>query len=94
MACNGFFSHTGSDGSSVGERVTFQGYDWNQVGENIFGTGDTSSDAPQLAFDWWMASPTHRANLLHEEFTETGIGYIYEPSSPFGGYFTTVFAHP
>ena len=94
MACNGFFSHTGSDGSSVGERVTGQGYEWAQVGENIFATSDTSSSAPQLALEWWMAGPAHRANILSEDFSDVGIGYVHEPSSPFGGYFTAVFARP
>jgi uncharacterized protein YkwD len=91
MACNGFFDHTGSNGSTVGQRVTAQGYSWSYVGENIFaGTNAT----PQSAFDWWMASPPHQANLLNLNYTEIGIGYIYEPDSPFGGYFTAVFAKP
>lgn len=94
MACNGQLSHTGSDGSNVGQRVTAQGYIWSSVGESIYAIGITSSEAPQLAFNWWMASPPNRANLLSEEFTEVGIGYIYEPSSPSGGYFTVVFARP
>jgi uncharacterized protein YkwD len=94
MACNGIFSHTGSDGSTVGERVTAQGYEWILVAENIFRSGDTSDTAPQLAFNWWMVSPSQRANLLSDTFTEIGIGYIFEPSSPYGGYFTAVFAQP
>ncbi|HEY4666137.1 MAG TPA: CAP domain-containing protein [Anaerolineales bacterium] len=94
MACNGFFSHTGSDGSSVGERVTAEGYEWTQVGELIFATSDTSTEAPQRALDWWMASASHRASILSEEYSDIGIGYIHEPSSPFGGYFTAVFARP
>jgi uncharacterized protein YkwD len=94
MACNGIFSHTGSDGSTVEERVTAQGYEWILVAENIFGSGDTSDKVPQLAFNWWMASSSQRANLLSDTLTEIGIGYIYEPSSPYGGYFTAVFAQP
>lgn len=94
MACNGLFSHTGSDGSSVGDRVSSQGYDWSSVGENIYATGSTSSETPQLAFDWWMASPPNRANILSEVYADIGIGYIHEASSPFGGYFTAVFALP
>ena len=94
MACNGFLSHTGSDGSSKEDRVNTQGYGGTSVEENIFATGDTSSSAPQLALSFWMASPPNQANVLHDEYTEIGIGYIYEPSSPFGGYFTAVFAHP
>jgi uncharacterized protein YkwD len=94
MACNGFFSHTGLDGSSKEDRVSAQGYSGTSVEENIFGTVDFTSGAPQLAFSFWMASPPNQANILHGEFTDIGIGYIYEPSSPFGGYFTVVFALP
>ncbi len=39
MSANDFFSHTGSDGSTPGDRVLAAGYNWNQpggaVGENI-----------------------------------------------------------
>jgi uncharacterized protein YkwD len=92
MACNGIFSHTGSDGLKAEDRVTAQDYDWTSVEENIFGTGDTTADAPQLALNFWMASPPNQANLLNSGFTDIGIGYTHEPSSPFGGYFTVVFA--
>jgi uncharacterized protein YkwD len=94
MACNDFFSHTGSDGSSVGDRVLRQGYVWSWVGENIFATGNTSSGAPQQAFDWWMNSSPHRANLLSPNYVDIGIGYIYSSGSSYGGYFTAVFARP
>lgn len=94
MACNGFFSHTGSDGSKEEDRVDAQGYAWTSVEENIYATGDTTRGAPQLAFNFWMASAPNRANILHDELTDIGIGYIHEPDSPFGGYFSVVFARP
>lgn len=94
MACNGFLSHTGSDGSSVRDRVEQEGYDWSWIGENIFATSDTSSSAPQRAFDWWMNSAPHRANLLSPNYTEIGLGYRYLAGSGYGGYFTAVFARP
>jgi len=94
MACNEFFSHTGSDGSSVGDRVSAEGYGWSWVGENIFATSISSSAAPQQAFDWWMNSPGHRANILNVNFTEIGIGYVYSAESTYGSYFTAVFARP
>ncbi|MCJ7511967.1 MAG: CAP domain-containing protein [Anaerolineales bacterium] len=94
MACNGFLSHTGSDGSSVRDRVEREGYDWSWIGENIFATGDTSLGAPQRAFDWWMNSAPHRANLLSPNYTEIGLGYDYLAGSGYGGYFTAVFARP
>ncbi|MFV1963675.1 MAG: CAP domain-containing protein, partial [Acidimicrobiia bacterium] len=87
MACNDFFSHTGSDGSSVRDRVSAQGYAWSWVGENLFAGGSAS---PQSAFDWWMLSPPHQANLMNSNYTDIGIGYIYEPNSLYKGYFTAV----
>jgi uncharacterized protein YkwD len=94
MACNGFLSHTGSDGSSVGDRVQRQGYSWSWVGENIYASGNTSAGAAQQAFDWWMNSAPHRANLLSPNYVDIGIGYEYWAGSPYGGYFTAVFARP
>lgn len=91
MACNGFFGHTGSDKSTVGERVNAQGYSWSMVGENLFAG---SSATAQSAFNWWMSSAPHRDNLLSPDYTEIGIGYIFESNSTYGGYFTAVFARP
>jgi uncharacterized protein YkwD len=91
MACNGFVSHTGSDGSGVRDRVERQGYDWSWIGENIYCTSDTSSGAPQRVFDWWMNSAPHRANLLSPNYTQIGLGYAYAGNR---GCFTAVFARP
>ena len=91
MACNGFVSHTGSDGSGVRDRVERQGYDWSWIGENIYCTSDTSSGAPQRVFDWWMNSGPHRANIMSPNYTQIGLGYIYAGSR---GCFTAVFARP
>jgi len=91
MACNGFVSHTGSDGSGVRDRVERQGYDWSWIGENIYCTSDTSSAAPQRVFDWWMNSAPHYANLMSPNYTQIGLGYIYAGNR---GCFTAVFARP
>jgi uncharacterized protein YkwD len=93
MACNSFVSHTGSDGSSVRDRVARQGYSWSWIGENILSTSNTSSSAPQTAFDWWMNSAPHLANLMSPNYTEIGLGYRYNPDTR-RGYFTAVFARP
>jgi uncharacterized protein YkwD len=94
MACNSFVSHTGSDGSTVRDRIARQGYSWTWAGENIYATGNISSSAPQQVFDWWMNSAPHRANLLSPNYTDIGLGYMYSPDSSYGGYFTAVFARP
>lgn len=46
------------------------------VGENI-GYGSVSADAMMAM---WMASPSHRANLLDRRFTSIGIGAVQTPS--------------
>jgi len=93
MACNHFASHTGSDGSSVRDRVERQGYAWSWIGENFYVTGDTANGA-QTAFDWWMNSTLHRNNLLSPNYTQFGVGYVHDTDSDYGGYFVVVFARP
>ena len=48
-----FFSHIGSDGLTVGERVTNAGYEWSAVGENI-AAGYQTIDSVMAA---WLDSP-------------------------------------
>ena len=90
MACNHFTSHTGSDGSSVRDRVVRQGYTWSWIGENYFVGGSGA----QTAFNWWMNSTPHRNNLLSPNYTQFGVGYVYDADSDYGGYFVVVFAKP
>jgi uncharacterized protein YkwD len=90
MACNHFTGHTGSDGSSVRDRVETQGYHWTWIGENYMVT----SGGPQAAVDWWMNSTPHRNNILSPNYTEFGVGYITSPQADHGGYFVVVFARP
>lgn len=74
MAEHHFISHTGSDGSTVAERVQRAGYNHALVvGENLaMGYLD-----PESAVRGWMESPGHRANILRPQFTQIGVGYIY-----------------
>jgi len=90
MACNHFTSHTGSDGSSVRDRVVRQEYTWSWIGENFYVGGSGA----QTAFDWWMNSTAHRNNLLSPNYTQFGVGYVYDADSDYGGYFVVVFAKP
>jgi uncharacterized protein YkwD len=90
MACNGFFSHTGSDGSSPSMRISREGYSWSAIAENIAaGYGD-----PASMVTGWMGSQGHKDNILNPNYTEVGIGYVYVAGSPYGAYWTANFAHP
>lgn len=93
MACQDYFSHTGSDGSSPFDRILWAGYSYQSAGENIF-TGSGTYDDPQQAFDSWMNSPGHRDIMLNPDFTEIGVGYAGNSSGAYEGYFTAVFAKP
>jgi uncharacterized protein YkwD len=90
MACNSFFSHTGSDGSLPWDRVTALGYSYSAIAENIF----AGSSSAQTAFDAWMNSPGHRDNMLNPDYTEIGVGYRYWATSPYSAYTTAVFTIP
>ena len=78
MALNNFFSHTGSDGSSAGQRISRQGYPWRAYGENIAVGYPTVSSVIQ----GWLGSEGHCRNLMDPDFTEIGAGYAI---GPFGG---------
>ncbi|MEU5903082.1 CAP domain-containing protein [Micromonospora sp. NPDC047527] len=80
-------SHTGSDGSDVGQRLDRAGYVWRTYGENVAYNQPT----PEAVMDAWMNSPGHRANILNCAFTEIGIGRADNGDGP---YWTQNFAAP
>ena len=80
MASHDFMSHTGSDGSSPGDRMLRAGYDWYTYGENV-GAGYGS---PASVVAGWMASSGHRANILNSGFRDIGAGYAYNSGSTYG----------
>jgi uncharacterized protein YkwD len=71
MVLNNFFSHTGADGSSPGQRISRQGYPWRTYGENIAVGYSTVSSVIQ----GWLGSAGHCQNLMDPDFTEIGAGY-------------------
>jgi uncharacterized protein YkwD len=89
MACHGLISHTGSNGSSLYERIAAAGYNATFYSEIIYGSG-----YPQTAFDWWMSDQIHRNEILNPNVTEMGVGYAYKADTSSGGYYTVDFASP
>ncbi len=71
MALN-FFSHTGSNGSSAGQRATAAGYVWRTWGENIAAGQPTVANV----MAGWMASPGHCANLMNARFRDIGLACV------------------
>ena len=90
MANYNFFDHTGLDGSTVGTRVTAQGYTWSRVSENIAG-GQIST---QEVVDGWMSSEGHCINIMNSDVTEMGLACQVNSDSDYQRYWTQVFAKP
>ena len=76
MVANYNYSHTGSDGSNVKQRVQWTGYGSNWASENW-----VSVSSPELAIQWWMNSTVHRANILNGNWHEYGIGVGRHPDN-------------
>lgn len=76
MVADGFFSHNCLNGDTFIDRIRASGYlrrtrSW-LVGENLaWGSGLFST--PASLIEAWMASPSHRENLLRRRFLEVGI---------------------
>jgi uncharacterized protein YkwD len=90
MGCNDFFGHTGSDGSSLADRLMRQGYSGYYFGENIAAGYST----PESVVNAWMNSSGHRANILNANYTDVGVGYVYWSGSTYKSYWTADFATP
>ncbi|MFI0773653.1 CAP domain-containing protein [Streptomyces sp. NPDC021212] len=70
MAEHSDMSHTGSDGSSPGDRIEKAGYSWSTYGENVaYGYSSAKS-----VMEGWMNSSGHKANILNCDFKEIGVG--------------------
>jgi uncharacterized protein YkwD len=73
-AQNDIMDHEGSDGSFVGDRVGQTAYGTRavyalEIGENVsWGYASAAT-----AVEGWMNSPPHRANILKEDWLDTGI---------------------
>lgn len=83
MKSTGDFSHTQSNGSTVGTRVTGAGYTWRFVAENI-ASGQTTV---AQVMHGWLKSPAHCKNIMSANTKEMG-------AARSGNYWTQVFASP
>lgn len=72
MAANGFFAHSGSDGSNIEARLRRVGYQWCFGAENI-AAGQRSLQEVMAA---WMASAGHRNNILNRRAEQVGLARV------------------
>lgn len=83
MVGHDFFDHVGTDGSTVGDRVSYEGYAWRRVGENI---ARYQEGVDEVLADW-MESDGHCANLMNPTYVEFG-------AAEQDRYWTQVFGRP
>jgi len=72
MFADQYWSHTAPDGAGPWDFIKGAGYAYRAAGENLardfMNTGEMVSA--------WMASPTHRENILNDRFSEVGVAVI------------------
>lgn len=66
MLANNYFSHTGLNESTPGDRIKDAGYNWRTYGENIARGQQSEAGVLQA----WVNSPGHQANNVNPEFEE------------------------
>lgn len=89
MAKLNYFSHTGADGTSPGDRTLAAGYG-RRTGENI-GAGRESMDE---AIRGWLESPGHCANIMNPVYQDYAIACSSNKDSEYGTYWTQSFGIP
>ncbi|WP_051189098.1 CAP domain-containing protein [Halalkalibacillus halophilus] len=72
MSENDYFAHQSPTYGSPFDMLNQFGVQYRAAGENI-AMGQRS---PEQVMEGWMNSDGHRANILKEEFTHLGVGYV------------------
>lgn len=68
MAEHEHFGHVGTDGSTVGDRVSDTGYEWRAVGENIARNQQSIAEVVNA----WGESAGHCENMMNPSYKELG----------------------
>lgn len=90
MVRNNFFAHTGSNGSTAGDRVSATNYRWSSVRENLAaGQRDVQEVLAGL-----LNSPGHCVNIMAREVIHFGFGFTENNDADYRRYWTQVFAAP
>lgn len=70
MVTRGYFAHREPSGLQPWHWFTDNGYAYSYAGENL---AVNFVDTEEL-MDAWLASPTHRENIMRPDYTEIGVG--------------------
>lgn len=72
MLAKGYFAHTSPQGVTPWSWIRNAGYKYRSAGENL-AVHYTSAEGVE---DAWLASPSHRANIVSTKYTEIGVGVV------------------
>lgn len=90
MLQEGYFEHTGSNGSSPAQRVAATGYRYRRVGENIALGPESAAEAVR----GWLASPGHCQNIMDPGFVDMGVAFAVSRSGEPRIYWVQDFGEP
>lgn len=84
MAVDGYFAHPSADGTVFWRRIQHRyptrGAKLWSVGENLLWSSGALNAS--TAFQLWMASPEHRANILDPNWRRVGIASVHATLAP------------
>lgn len=72
MFANDYWAHVAPDGATPWSFIQAAGYRYSVAGENL---ARDFSDTPGM-IEAWMNSETHRANIIHQKYTEIGVAVV------------------
>lgn len=83
MFAHDYWAHIAPDGTTPWVFIKNAGYGYSVAGENL--ARDFSDTSSMMGA--WMDSPTHRANIVHQKYTQIGIAVV---DGKLGGVETTL----
>lgn len=74
MFADQYWAHTAPDGVEPWDFISEAGYGYSSAGENLARDFFDSSTVMKA----WMASPTHKANIIHTKYTDIGVAVVID----------------
>lgn len=90
MASKGYFAHTSPSGQTAFSLLNASGYPYKLAGENLARNNYPDGQSVTVAMSGFMASPSHRVNVLEPSFRNVGIALVV--ASDGMKYFVVIFA--
>jgi len=83
MFADNYWAHISPDGTEPWYFIAQSGYNYSHAGENL--ARDFTN--PQSVVDAWINSPSHRKNIIEDDFSEIGVAVV---DGDIGGVETTI----